>query len=76
MRDWFRDRGNQQLLKLLGPAVAAVALAVWTVFTYFDSSGTTGRPSVEADRGGVAVGGHVGGDIRVGSPPADDAPER
>lgn len=57
---WLQRSSNQKVLALLGPAIAAVAVAAWTVFTYFDqgSAGKAG-PSVQADHG-VAAGGNIG----------------
>jgi hypothetical protein len=61
MWQWLRRPSNQKLLALVGPAVAALAVAAWTVFTYLDQreEGST-RPSVQADHG-VAAGRDIEG---------------
>jgi hypothetical protein len=39
--------------------IASVAVAAWTVFTYFDQgSGRDGGPSVQAEHG-IAAGGNI-----------------
>ena len=58
---WLRRSSNQKILTLLGSAIAALAVAAWTVFTYFDErEGGSSAQSVEADHG-VAAGGNIEG---------------
>lgn len=60
------SRRSKHILSVTGTVVGVLAL-MWGVFTWFVPA-DTGPPSqnVEADRGGVAVGGDVGGDVSVG----------
>ena len=74
---WLQRSGNQKLLALLGPAIAAVAVAAWTVFTYFrPGSGGDGGPRVQADHG-VAAGGNIEGNrITIEDGPNGGAKEK
>lgn len=68
---WLGRSSNQKIVTLLGSAIAAVAIAAWTVFTYFDQGGGEASSSVEADHG-VAAGGNIEGStitIEGGSDP-------
>jgi hypothetical protein len=74
---WRWLQRNQKPLALLGPAIAAVAVAAWTVFTYFDqgSAGNAG-PRVQADHG-VAAGGNIeGSTITIEGGPNGGAKEK
>ncbi len=56
---WLQRSRNQKVLALLGPAIAAVAVAAWTVFSHFhQDDGRDGGPRVQADHG-VAAGGNI-----------------
>lgn len=74
---WLRRSSNQKLLALLGPAIAAAAVAAWTVFTYFDErDGGSAGPNVEADHG-VAAGGNIEGSrITIGGSSDGEAEEQ
>ena len=66
---FLRDKGNQQVLGLLGSGLAAVVTGLWVAFIYFSpppkspeaASPEPTPPSVQANCGGVAVGGNVSG---------------
>jgi hypothetical protein len=63
---WLGEAHHQQILKFVGGAIAALAVALWTVFTFFYSPQTPDPasdepPRVSADEGSVAVGGDVKG---------------
>jgi hypothetical protein len=61
MWGWLQRSGNQRLLSLAGAAIAAVAVAAWTVFTYFDQgSREHAGPTVQADHE-VAAGRDIRG---------------
>ena len=74
---WLRRSSNQKVLALLGPAVAAVAVAAWTVFTHFQQEdGRDAGTRVQADHG-VAAGGNIeGSTIRVDGGPNGGAKEK
>jgi len=58
---WIKRIENQRLLTLLASALAAIAVAAWTVFTYFDRPEHAGsKPAVSAG-GGVAAGRDIHG---------------
>lgn len=63
---WLGEPRNQQILKFTGGAIAALAVALWTVFTFFYSvqppkAPSEETPTVSADDGSIAVGGDVKG---------------
>jgi hypothetical protein len=74
---WLRRSSNQKVLALLGPAVAAVAVAAWAVFSHFhQEDGRDAGPRVQADHG-VAAGGNIeGSTIRVEGGPSGGAKEK
>jgi hypothetical protein len=74
---WLQRSGNQKVVSLAGAAIAAVAVAAWTVFTYFDQgSGRDGGPSAQAEHG-VAAGGNIeGSKIRIEGVPDGGAKEK
>ncbi len=58
---WLQRSSNQRVLALLGPAIAAVAVAAWTLFSHFHrDDGRDAGPRVQADHG-VAAGGNIEG---------------
>src|SRR5262245_10860007 len=66
---FLRDKGNQQVLGWLGGGLVVVATGLWVAFVYFfpapKSQEAKSRqptpPSVQSDRGGIAIGGNVTG---------------
>jgi hypothetical protein len=66
---FLRDKGNQQVLGWLGGGLVAVATGLWVAFVYFfpapksqeTKSPQPTPPSVQSDRGGIAIGGNVTG---------------
>ena len=74
---WVSDEKNQTTLKLIGGALAAVVLSVWTLVTYVWPARHEPTPpaaSVQAGACGVAGGGAVSGVSincsNVAAPPA------
>ena len=64
---WLKRSTNQKTLALIGSGIAAVAIAVWTVYAHFYPNKPGGStPSVQVE-GGVGAGGDisVGGDIKI-----------
>ena len=65
---FLRDKRNQQVLGWLGGGLIVAATGLWAAFVYFfpppKSLETKSEPvpaSVQADRGGIAIGGNVTG---------------
>jgi hypothetical protein len=65
---FLRDKRNQQVLGWLGGGLIVAATGLWAAFVYFfpppKSPETKSEPvpaSVQADRGGIAIGGNVTG---------------
>jgi len=66
---FLRDKGNQQVLGWLGGGLVVVATALWAVFVYLFPPGKSPQAkspepipaSVQADHGGIAIGGNVTG---------------
>src|SRR5215472_3502129 len=64
---FLRDKRNQQVLGWLGGGLVVVATGLWAAFVYFFPPGKSTQtpalapPSIQADRGGVAIGGNVTG---------------
>jgi TIR domain len=66
---FLRDKGNRQVLGWLGGGLVVVATALWAVFVYLFPPGKSlaakspepTPASVQADHGGVAIGGNVTG---------------
>jgi len=66
---FLRDKRNQQVLGWLGGGLVVAATGLWAAFVYLfppaRSPDTTSRepmpPTVQADCGGVAIGGNVSG---------------
>jgi hypothetical protein len=67
---FLRDKRNQQVLGWLGGGLVVAVTGLWAAFVYFfpypKASGTTKAseptpPSVQADHGGIAIGGNVTG---------------
>src|SRR5262249_45246929 len=66
---FLRDKGNQQVLGWLGGGLVVVATGLWVAFVYFfpapksqeAKSPQPTPPSVQSDRGGIAMGGNVTG---------------
>jgi hypothetical protein len=71
---FLRDERNQQVLGWLGGGLVVAATGLWAAFVYFSpplkSSETTSHeptpPAVQADRGGIAIGGNVSGTTITG----------
>jgi hypothetical protein len=74
---WLQRSGNQKVVSLAGAALAAVAVAAWTVFAYFDQgSREHAGPSVQADHG-VAAGRDIqGSKITIEGGPNGGAKEK
>jgi hypothetical protein len=65
-RLWAFIKSNQATLTWLGGGAAIAAGGLWTAFVYFFPPQSPSKPApapvaVEADCGGVAVGGNVSG---------------
>jgi hypothetical protein len=64
---FLRDKRNRQVLGWLGGGLVVAATGLWAVFVYLFPSAPDTRAShpdpanVQADCGGVAVGGNVSG---------------
>lgn len=64
---FLRDKRNQQVLGWLGGGLVVATTGLWGVFVYFFPSAPETKAShtdpanVQADCGGVAVGGNVSG---------------
>jgi hypothetical protein len=64
---FLRDKSNQQVLSWLGGGLVVVATGLWVAFVYFFPPGKSPEAkspepvSVQADHGGVAIGGNVTG---------------
>jgi TIR domain len=64
---FLRDKRNQQVLSWLGGGLVVVATGLWVAFVYFFPPGKSPEAkslepvSVQADHGGVAIGGNVTG---------------
>src|SRR5262249_2919321 len=66
---FLRDKRNQQVLSWLGGGLIVVATGLWAAFVYFFPAPKSQEtkslqptpPSVQADRGGIAIGGNVTG---------------
>jgi hypothetical protein len=66
---FLRDARNQQVLSWLGGGLVVAATGLWVAFVYFvpppkspeAKASQPGRVNVEADCGGVAIGGNVSG---------------
>src|SRR5262249_25289693 len=66
---FLRGKGNQQVLGWLGGGLVVVATALWAVFVYLFPPGKSPQAkspepipaSVQADHGGIAIGGNVTG---------------
>jgi hypothetical protein len=64
---FLRDKRNQQVLGWLGGGLVVAATGLWVVIAYFFPSAHETKAShpspanVQADCGGVAVGGNVSG---------------
>jgi hypothetical protein len=67
--EFLRDKSNQQVLGWLGGGLVIAATALWAVFVYLFPPGKSPEAkspeptpaSVQADHGGVAIGGNVTG---------------
>jgi hypothetical protein len=61
-----RHPSNRAVLSWIGAGIAAVAVALWTVFIYL--APPKSEPGVRADCGGVAAGRDIkGSDIQAGN---------
>jgi len=64
---FLRDKSNQQVLGWLGGGLVVAATGLWVAFVYFFPPGKSPGAkspepvSVQADHGGVAIGGNVTG---------------
>src|SRR5215813_3196142 len=64
---FLRDKRNQQVLGWLGGGLVVVATGLWAVFVYLFPAEKSSEakspeptpPSIQADRGRVAIGGNV-----------------
>jgi hypothetical protein len=71
---FLRDKRNQQVLGWLGGGLVVVVTGLWVVIVHLfpppkSSETKVSGPvpvSVQADRGGIAVGGNVAGGITIG----------
>jgi hypothetical protein len=71
---FLRDKHNQQVLGWLGGGLVVLATGLWVVVVYFfpplkssePRSSEPMPPSVQADCGGVAIGGNVSGSTIAG----------
>ena len=61
--DFLRDASNRTVLGWIGGGVVVVVGGLWAAFVYFVPASKPATPpaSVEANCGGVAVGGNVTG---------------
>src|SRR5215467_6621554 len=80
---FLRDKGNQQVLGWLGGGLVVVATGLWVAFVYFFPPGKSPEAksqepvSVQADHGGVAIGGNVtGATITTGGTTNSDSASR
>ena len=71
---FVRKKSNREILAWAGGGLVAVAIGFWTVFTYaFPTSKSSSSAGVDANCGGVAIGGNVtGSTVTTGSPTASD----
>jgi hypothetical protein len=76
---WLRDKRNQQVLGWLGGGLIVLAIGLLIFFVYFFPSlkpsqpQSSAIPNVQADCGGVAVGGNVSGStITAGATTSSD----
>jgi len=72
--DFLKDGSNQAVLTWIGGGIAAVAAGIWAVVKVMAKNGDNkpSKPSVIADRGGVAAGGDIKGspiNINTGGSP-------
>lgn len=77
---FLRNKTNRTILSWLGGGLVVAAAGAWAVFLHFSSAsptpGTSG-PRVEANCGGVAVGGDVAGStIQGGTADGADCPPK
>lgn len=80
---FLRDKRNQQVLGWLGGGLIVAATGLWAAFVYFfpapKSPGAKfpEPPSVQADHGGIAIGGNVtGSTITTGGTTNSDGPTK
>ena len=80
---FLRDKRNQQVLGWLGGGLVVVATGLWAAFVYLFPPGKSPEAkspestpaSVQADHGGVAIGGNVtGATITTGGTTTSDRP--
>jgi len=80
---FLRDKRHQRALGRLGGGLIVVAAGLWAAFVYFHApvkspeakSPEPTPPSVQADRGGIAIGGNVtGATITTSGPTNSGAP--
>jgi hypothetical protein len=76
---FLRDKHNQQVLGWLGGGLVALATGLWVVVVYFfplqksPEPQASAIPNVQADCGGVAIGGNVSGStITAGATTSSD----
>jgi hypothetical protein len=82
---FLRDKRNQQVLGWLGGGLVVAATGLWVAVVYFfppakapeAKSREPSPPAVQADRGGIAIGGDVSGSTITGGtiPSSDGAPK-
>jgi TIR domain len=82
---FLRDKRNQQVLGWLGGGLVVVATGLWAAFVYFFPPGKSPEakspeltpPSVQANCGGIAIGGGVSGStITAGTTTNSDCPPK
>jgi hypothetical protein len=82
---FLRDKRNQQVLGWLGGGLVVAATGLWAVFVYLFPPGKSPEAkspepipaSVQADHGGIAVGGNVtGATITTGGAANSDTPAK
>ena len=80
---FLRDKRNQEVLSWLGGGLVVVATGLWVAFVYFFPAGKSPEVkspepvNVQADHGGVAIGGNVtGATITTGGTTNSDSASR
>ncbi|MEJ2743974.1 MAG: tetratricopeptide repeat protein, partial [Gammaproteobacteria bacterium] len=60
---WVRNEENRNVLAFFGAGLVAIAIAAWTVFTYFDADASESEPSIRIDTVTSGRDTHIGSTI-------------
>jgi hypothetical protein len=68
---WLKDQNNRDIAKMAAAALAALAAAIWTVFTF--AVERPAAPGISANSGAVAAGRDASGNTITYTAPAPPA---